>query len=402
MTRGEINLNDGFALRNHPTSQQPILILTIVIIDQTRFFSFWIALLVLGCVPLHAMASIPEPANVIYGDVTIGQVQVTAGDTQVIVSLKVNDAILASYRMGDRAGMGDQYVLTVPMDRDGVQEPNTARTGDIVTLYVSGIEAHSFAIREKGQLTRLDLAIASDDFDGDGLPDAYESLHGFNPINTDSSGDDPDGDGLTNLEEYIAGTDPNDADTDNDGMSDGYEVTHGFDPLNSSDANQDSDGDGYTNLEEANNNTDPNSATTTQSFRVRISAAITGHNGNVSALAVQDDKLLSASQHESMIKTWDLGNGQLLSELDSGSQNGINALAINQNSFFAGTGGAVVKQFDLATGDPIQNLTHVQGSILALSVYDDQLIGGAADGSVNIWAISTGALTKTWQAHDGS
>ncbi len=80
----------------------------IVITDQARFFAICIYLLALDCLPFALAASIPEPANVIYGDVTIGQMQATADDTRVVVSLKVNDTILASYRMGDKAGMGDQ------------------------------------------------------------------------------------------------------------------------------------------------------------------------------------------------------------------------------------------------------------------------------------------------------
>jgi hypothetical protein len=49
------------------------------------------------------------------------------------------------------------------------------------------------------------------DWDGDGLPDAWESAYSLNP--TDPTGDygadgDPDGDGFNNREEYLAGTDP--------------------------------------------------------------------------------------------------------------------------------------------------------------------------------------------------
>ena len=49
----------------------------------------------------------------------------------------------------------------------------------------------------------------SSDTDGDGLPDAWERLHGTNPSLADATAD-PDGDGLDNLAEFNAGTDPQD------------------------------------------------------------------------------------------------------------------------------------------------------------------------------------------------
>ncbi|MFD0895628.1 exo-alpha-sialidase [Luteolibacter ambystomatis] len=45
------------------------------------------------------------------------------------------------------------------------------------------------------------------DSDGDGMPDAWETLNGTNPSVNDASGD-PDGDGQGNLQEHLAGTDP--------------------------------------------------------------------------------------------------------------------------------------------------------------------------------------------------
>jgi len=48
------------------------------------------------------------------------------------------------------------------------------------------------------------------DTDGDGLPDAWESLYGLDPFNPNDAMLDADGDGLTNLQEYQLGTDPRD------------------------------------------------------------------------------------------------------------------------------------------------------------------------------------------------
>jgi hypothetical protein len=60
------------------------------------------------------------------------------------------------------------------------------------------------------------------DWDGDGMPDDWEIIHGLDPRSDDSLLD-LDGDGLTNLEEYELGTDPLNPDTDGDGIPDGEE-----------------------------------------------------------------------------------------------------------------------------------------------------------------------------------
>ena len=73
------------------------------------------------------------------------------------------------------------------------------------------------------------------DTDGDGVFDGSDDL----PLNPDESVD-TDGDGIG---------DNGDLDDDNDGMPDEWEVLYGFDPLND-DASADPDGDEYSNLEE--------------------------------------------------------------------------------------------------------------------------------------------------------
>jgi hypothetical protein len=77
-----------------------------------------------------------------------------------------------------------------------------------------------------------------EDYDHDGLSNAAEIAFGLDPFNPDSNGngildgdEDPDHDGLSNRREALAGTDPNNPDTDGDGWNDETEVTGGSNPL---------------------------------------------------------------------------------------------------------------------------------------------------------------------------
>ena len=134
---------------------------------------------------------------------------------------------------------------TLQLAAAGGQGPYTWYVLDPALGWVSGdgvFHATGDALAETDETTRV-MAVDADgevglsglltvphDADGDGLPDAWEVLHGLDPT-VDDSGGDPDQDGLDHAGEHAWGTDPNVWDTDGDGDSDGYEVDHGTDPL---------------------------------------------------------------------------------------------------------------------------------------------------------------------------
>ncbi|MCG8700490.1 MAG: hypothetical protein MI922_20720 [Bacteroidales bacterium] len=371
---------------------------------RSRFFLFCLPVLIASVIGFNpsGLAKIPEPSAVYYGNVTVGAISVTAENTAVQVSLRIGDKIVSNYQMGSNTELGDQYILVVPMDAVGEREPNSGRQGDVATILVMGNEAETFMIDGKGKFVQKHLSVIAEDSDNDGLPDLWENQNGLDPFDASDAALDPDEDGLDNSAEYAAGTDPNNADSDGDGMNDGYEITHGFDPNDNSDAAGDADGDGYTNLEEAQNGTNPTVPNETQPFRIQIARTISGHNGNIAALVLNNDKVISASQHEAAIRIWNIADGTLDSSTDSGTINGINAMVISGSLLFAGTGDSTVLLYETAGVDPLLDDTYsdAQGSILALATHNNKLIAGSADGSAYVWDTPTRMLETSWQIHE--
>jgi hypothetical protein len=64
-----------------------------------------------------------------------------------------------------------------------------------------GPNASDFTVPTPGEKNSLDT-------DGDGMPDAWETAHGYNPNSNADALVDTDGDGRNNRAEYQAGTDP--------------------------------------------------------------------------------------------------------------------------------------------------------------------------------------------------
>ncbi len=115
---------------------------------------------------------------------------------------------------------------------------------------------NNYAIANIGQAKKLFSFFLdhTSDTDGDGMPNIWESLYGFDwsiwqTDNIHGPGDDADSDGLVNTQELAYATSPISMDTDNDRLTDLQEVRAGTNPRN-----PDTDQDGLSDLTELRSN----------------------------------------------------------------------------------------------------------------------------------------------------
>jgi hypothetical protein len=78
------------------------------------------------------------------------------------------------------------------------------------TYYIAVTAHAAIGFDESGFSNEVSAAIPFPDSDGDGMPDAFETANGLDPLDPADASEDLDEDGFTNLQEFKAGTDPND------------------------------------------------------------------------------------------------------------------------------------------------------------------------------------------------
>jgi hypothetical protein len=173
----------------------------------------WLSVGALFVTTVLCRATIPEPDNVIYGNITLDNVLVTGARTDVVVEARrtTNGPAIASYRMGADPAIGNFYALRLLLESaPPISNTNASQVSQsviIVVTDVSGLRAQApFTITDRGVAQRIDFGAAAADSDGDGLPDAWE-LQRYANLNQSMGSVAPNG--LTALQNFVAGTDPN-------------------------------------------------------------------------------------------------------------------------------------------------------------------------------------------------
>ena len=109
----------------------------------------------LGLLANKAPAEIPAPDHTFYGSATESGVLVAEGVIEV--KLVAQPFPLAIYSIGSEPGLGDFYVLRVPMDFEGDRIEGAARPGDAVEFFIGGELAGRATVGTPGESQTLNL-----------------------------------------------------------------------------------------------------------------------------------------------------------------------------------------------------------------------------------------------------
>ncbi|CAA0111257.1 Uncharacterised protein [BD1-7 clade bacterium] len=189
-----------------------------------------------------AVANVPEPSFVLFGQVYVGD-EVVEQPLQISVRSERTNNELTQARLTPENNY--TFTLEIPLEASvGPEGGSSARINEPVSLWVAnspvtfeavGESIFNGIIDERGRVAQIKLSLKDKhDSDGDGIPDIVERQNGQNENDPNDpvafGGRDIDGDGVSNAAEFLAGTYDPFGDVDGDGFSNEEEYVLGSDP----------------------------------------------------------------------------------------------------------------------------------------------------------------------------
>ncbi len=133
---------------------------------------------------------------------------------------------------------------------------------------------------------------------------------------------------------------------------------------------------------------------------VYTSQTLKGDNGSVESLALDGQRLFSASS-KGAIEIWDLNTNTCTATLQ-GHNESVESLALDGQRLFSGSGDGSIKIWDLNTNTCTATLHGDKFPVYNLVLDGQRLFSGSLDTTIKIWDLNTNTFTETLKGHYSS
>ncbi|MCY4046227.1 MAG: hypothetical protein OXE99_14280 [Cellvibrionales bacterium] len=332
---------------------------------------------------------------------------IKANDQKIRINLSFN-----SYKKSRREETLLQMVVTTLLADDAAVEPLGAQldTGSRLDAFAlanidNDIDSTMDMLQYTGSLAgverkfRLVKGIKTNNHtDEDGIPDYRDIDAENNDLPLPAGNIDHDSDGIP----YAADeTKRGDEDYDNDGMSDAYELSHGLDPQVVSTPEDDSDGDGRSDYEEFIDGTDPNDPSSVLSQQSELMNTFQVFSEGAADLSVVNNTVVVTSQNSPSVKIMNLDDLTDVKTIESQDINGVADVFVSNDQILLGNLGGSVEVWDAKSLVKLTTFNQHNAAITDMAVSGNHLFALHADGVVYQWDLQKLAYLGHWKVYDG-
>ena len=236
------------------------------------------------------------------------------------------------------------------------------------------------------------------DTDGDGIEDYRDKDENDPGIPLPQGNLDFDGDGIPYASD---GDNSGQEDFDSDGMSDAFELKFGLDPTDASDANSDVDGDGRVAVEEYHDQTDPNNAHSVASFQAVQASSVSAFSSGASDLLVVNGEVVVSSASSKTVRIYDLDDLANARSIETRDLNGVTRMVSVNDTLILGTVSGSVEVWDIRSSTRLAEFTYSDAAVTDMVLNGQDLYSLHASGDVYHWDLEKLIYVSHWHVYDG-